>query len=400
MEERDRGVPTIFVVPLTQFFLGVLLFIALLHGQRDLIVLSLAVLGLILGAKLWARVSLSKIKSKLMVNKQKVFPDEKLTLTIHAENKKFLPVWLRMQVPISGRLYPSFGEKTVIREDSLWGYQRTHFECELTARRRGVHQIGPLHLLAGDLFDFFSREKKEEVFHQIIVYPRIVPLKSFPLPRRDFFGVPGAKSPVRDPIYILGTRDYQHSQPAKYIHWKASARHHRLQEKVFEPTEQEKVLLVVDVGQFAGLKAEEEFEALLEIVASLALKMDKRGYALGLVTNGVAVEGGSAIVPVGRNRQQLPAILEVLARLQMKSKGDLIHILRRGLEVHWGISCIHFSYKEDGTILAAQQYFSHRKTPVMFFVCQPRLTGEKDRPEAWHKIHSIHDIAVKESREV
>ena len=397
MEGQDRGVPTIFVIPLMQFFVALLLFIALLNGLRDLTVLTLLVLGMGFGAKLWARISLSGIKSHSAVNKQKVFPGEKLTLRINAENKKFLPVWLQMQVPVTGPIYPSSGETTLTKEDSLFWYQGTHFEWELTAQRRGVHQIGPSHILVGDLFAFFSREKKEEEFHQIIVYPRLVPLKSFPLPKRDFFGVPGAKSPVQDPIYILGTRDYQHGQPAKYIHWKASARHHRLQEKVFEPTEQEKVLLVVDVDQFASHKAEEEFENTLEIVASLAVRMDKRGYALGLVTNGAIVGGGAAIVPIARNRQQLASILEVLARLQMEPKGDLIDTLRRGLEVHWGMSCVHFSYKEDGTVVAAEQYFKHRKTPVMFFVCQPRFTSREDSSKVWHKIHCIDDICIKES---
>jgi uncharacterized protein (DUF58 family) len=353
-----------------------------------------------LGAKLWTRISLSGIESHSTVNKQKVFPGEKLTLRINAENRKFLPVWLQMQVPVTGPIYPSSGEKTLTKEDSLLWYQGTHFEWELTARRRGVHQIGPPRILAGDLFAFFSREREEEVVHPILVYPRLVPLKPFPLPRRDFFGVPGAKSPVQDPIYVLGTRDYQHGQPAKYIHWKASARHHRLQEKVFEPTEQEKVLLVVDVDQFASHKAEEEFENTLEIVASLAVRMDKRGYALGLVTNGVVVGGGAAIVPIARNRQQLPSILEVLARLQMESKGDLIDTLRRGLEVHWGMSCLHFSYEEDGTVLAAEEYFKHRKTPVMFFVCHPRLTPREDRSKVWHKIHCVDDIRIQESRRI
>jgi len=205
---------------------------------------------------------------------------------------------------------------------------------------------------------------------------------------------------VQDPIYILGTRDYQHGQPAKYIHWKASARHHRLQEKVFEPTEQEKVLLVVDVNQFASLKAKEEFEHTLEIVASLAVRMDKRRYALGLVTNGAVVGGGPAIVPIARNRQQLPAILEVLARLQMESNGDLIDTLRRGLEVHWGVSCVHFSYEEDGTVLAAEQYFKHRKTPVLFFVCRPRIPSGKEGSKVWHKIHCVDDICIEETKRI
>jgi uncharacterized protein (DUF58 family) len=283
------------------------------------------------------------------------------------------------------------------KESTLLWYQGTHFQWEFIAERRGVHHIGPLHIIAGDLLAFFSREKKAEESHPIIVYPRLIPLKSFSLPRRDFFGVSGAKSPVQDPIYILGTRDYQHGHPSKYIHWKASARHHRLQEKVFEPSEQEKVLLVVDVEQFASHKAEEAFEHTLETVASLAVQMDKRGYALGMVTNGVMVGGGSTFVPITRNRQQLPAILEVLARLQMETKGDILDLLRRGFELHWGMSCAHFSYEEDGTVAAADQYFKHRKTPVLFFVCHPNFISEEGHPKVWRQIRCLDEICIKEA---
>ena len=34
---------------------------------------------------------------------------------------------------------------------------------------------------------------------EVVVYPRLVPLKSLSLPRRDFFGIPGAESPVAGP---------------------------------------------------------------------------------------------------------------------------------------------------------------------------------------------------------
>lgn len=333
-----------------------------------------------------------------MIDKNKVFPCETLNLRISTENGKFLPVWLRMQVPVTGPIYSSSGETTLAKEDSLLWYQRTHFEWKLIAQRRGVHQIGPSHILTGDLFAFFSRERKEEEFHQIIVYPRLVPLKSFPLPRRDFFGVPGAKSPIHDPIYILGTRDYQHGHPAKYIHWKASARHHKLQEKIFESTEQEKILLVVDVDQFVSHNAEEDFENTLEIVASLAVRMDNQGYAIGLVTNGALVGECPAIVPIARNRKQLPAILEVLARIQMESKGDIISTLRSGLEIHGGVSCVHFSYEEDGTVAAAEQYFKYRKTPVLFFVCQHRFASKEDNHKVWRKTQCIDDICIKESK--
>ncbi len=394
MEGQDRGVPSLFTITLIQFFVGALLFIALLYGQRDLTVLTLLVLGVISGARLWARMSLSGIKYRLRIDKQKVFPGEKLTLKLSAENAKLLPIWLEMKVPIGSLLQRSSGERVLTKESSLLWYQRTHFEWDLTAERRGVYQIGPLHILAGDLFSFFSKHKRAEEFHSIIVYPRLVSLKSFSLPRRDFFGVPRAKSPVQDPIYILGTRDYQHGQPSKYIHWKASARHNRLQEKVFESTQQEKVLLVVNVDPFARCKAEEDFERTLEIVASLAVRLDQRGHSVGLVANGTVKGGGPAIVPVARNYQQLPAILELLARLQMKPDRDLKDLLRHRLALAWGISCVYFSHEEDETVFSAKEYFTQRKTPVTFFVCQPHLLAGEDRPEVQRKIYRLDDICT------
>jgi len=398
MEEQDPTVPSLFMIPLVQFLVGLLLFAALLHGQRDLIVLTLLVLGLFSGVKLWTRISLPGIKCHSSVDREKVFPDEKIILRTTAENNKFLPVWLQVKVPVDGSLDPSSGEGIRTNGSALLWHQRTYFQWELTAQRRGVHQIGPPRLLAGDLFAFSSREKREEQFHQIVVYPRLAPLKPFSLARTDFFGVPGAKSPVQDPIYILGTRDYQHGTPAKHIHWKASARHNRLQEKLFEPTAQEKVLLVVDVDPFAKREAVEPFERTLETVASLAVKLDRQNCAAGLMTNGDIVGGGQPIVPVAGNPQRLSAILELLARLQMKSKGKILDLLCGGLELPSSVSCVYFSYEEDETFGVVAQYLGHRRRPVTFFVCEPRLDSGGKSFKGLHQICSLDDLCAKEAK--
>ncbi len=394
MEGQDRGVPSLFTITLIQFFVGVLLFIALIYGHRDLTVLTLLVLGVISGARLWTRMSLSGLNYYLWVDKQKVFTGEKLTIKLSAENAKLLPIWLEMNVYIGNLLQVSSGERLLTKNGSLLWYQRTDFQWELTAERRGVYQIGPLYILAGDLFSFFSRHKRAEESYPIIVYPRLVPLKSISLPRRDFFGAPRAKSPVQDPIYILGTRDYQNGQPSKYIHWKASARQHRLQEKVFESTQQEKVLLVVNVEPFARRRAEEDFERTLEVVASLAVRLEQQGHSVGLVANGTLKGGGTALVPIARNHQQLPAILELLARLQMKPDRNLKDLLHHKLTLAWGISCVYFSHKEDETILSAKEYFTQRKTPVVFFVCQPHFPAGEERLEVQRKIYRLEDICT------
>ena len=72
------------------------------------------------------------------------------------------------------------------------------------------------------------------------------------------------------------------------------------------------------MSQFERANASESFERTLEVAGSLAVNSDERGYALGLVTNGV-VEGGPPALPIGRSPQKLSSILEILARLKMRA---------------------------------------------------------------------------------
>ncbi len=394
MEPQEHRVSSIFIVPLIVFFVGVLLFIALLHGQRDLTVFSILILGVVTGARLWSSYGLSGIRCSSTVDRDKVFPGERLSLTVKAENAKFLPVWLQMTVPVASPLHPDSERAAFTEESGLLWYQKARFQWDLVAQRRGVHRVGPPYIKAADIFGFFPRNREEHESLHVIVYPRLVPLRPISLPRRDLFGVPGSKSPVQDPVYILGTRDYQQWRPARYIHWKASARHNRLQEKVFEPSEQEKVLLAVEVSHFSKHNAEQGFEHTLEVVASLAVRLDQRGFAVGLATNGAVDGGGPTIVPIERNPGQLPAILEVLARLHMEAKWDLIAVLRHTFELPWGVSCVHFSYEEDEKTQHTEGYLQQRKVPIVRVVCRSVAASGAYERTGRGKIYGLEEIRI------
>lgn len=372
---QDSGVSSLFTVTLIQVVVGALLFIALLNGQRELAVLALLVLVIAVGARLWARASLSGMRYHLSLDRQQVFPGESVTAVVRAQNAKLLPIWVQALVP-AGALLRQTGETLLHDSTLLLWYQATEFRWALAATRRGVYPIGPLYMVTGDLFSFFSRRVRTSDQYALIVYPALVPLQPLSIARRDFFGVPGPASPVQDPIYILGTRDYQHGQPSKYIHWKASARHNRLQEKVFESTVQEKVLLVVDVDSFARAEAADDpdaaagFEESLQVVASLAVEFDARGSSVGFIADGILTGGGLAGVPVARNDHQPAAILESLARLEMKSERDLKDLLGRRLADAWGVSCVYFAYDETARVAAASGYLRQRRTPAVFVVCR------------------------------
>ena len=396
MSTQEDRLPSVFIIPLMQFFICILLFIALLYDLRDLTLLALLILGITIGAWLWSRFSLKGIRFTSVVDKHKLFPGESLILQVSAKNAKLLPVWLQMSVPLVDTLELADERNHFAKDCWLLSYQQARFNWSFVARRRGVHRFGSAHMQVGDLFGFFPREKRAAGGIDVIVYPRLVPLKPISLPRRDIFGVPGAKSPVQDPIYILGTRDYQPWRPARHIHWKASAHHNRLQEKVFEPSQQEKVLLAVEVNQFDKNHATESFEHTLEIAGSLAVQSHQRGCALGFITNAL-VEGGPSILPMGRSPQHLSAILEILARLKMKAMEDLTDAFHRVPQLSWGVSCIYFSYKQDKDSRAAAQFFSHKGIPMIFIVSGSGARWKQDAQKPGDKTVGMDALVIGET---
>lgn len=366
-DASDRDLPTIFFIPFVLVFVALFFFVALLNGQRDLTVLTLLILCIAGLAKLWSRQSLKHISCSLRLDKYKLFPDETLLVQATVENRKILPVWLRLIVPVSGGLSREGKSITEMTSETglLW-HQKTDLAWKLTALQRGVHQIGPLSITSGDLFGFFPRKRRLTTASEVVVFPRIVPVVPPPLPPRDFFGIPGARNPVQDPAYILGTRDYLPGSPAKHIHWKATARHHHLQEKIFEPSAQEKILIAVDVAPFAGSGKKASFEEMLENAASTALRLSERGCAVGLITNGRITGEASPVVAIARSPNQPAVILETLARLRMETSRDIIEMLQHQMGLASGISCLYFSMEEDETARRTRKYARSRRIPFRF----------------------------------
>jgi uncharacterized protein (DUF58 family) len=394
MEDSENRVSSLYIVPPVEFLVGIVLFCALLFRQGDLAILALVALVVGQGARLWSRFSLAGIQCTCRVDKEIVFPDETLTLNVAVENTKSLPVWLRVTVPLKEALKLSSqetGATSVSEQTGLLWYQRAWFEHRLVALRRGVHPIGPPRIVAGDLLGFFPREKKETGRLDVIVYPRLAPLKSMSFPRNDLFGVPGRKSPVQDPVYLLGTRDYQHRQPARYIHWKASARYGRLQEKVFEPSKQEKILLLVDVDRFEEKDARELFERMIEVVASLAVRFHEAKCSVGFMTNGSVYQGPS-MLRVGRDSTTPSSILNILARLDLHPVRSLEEMLGNGSALPWGLSCVYVSYERPEAQSWVERFFRNAKIPVTYILCGPGNDGDHGRKNTGERVYLLDDI--------
>ena len=380
---------TIFIAPPIVVLAFAFLFISLLTSQVQMTVMILLVLGLIGLTKLWSCYGFSNMVVESKPDKIRVFPNEHIRVEILVQNNKVLPVWIS-----AGVRTDETGLASETRDPEtgflLW-FQEMRFVFDFLALKRGCYPLGLAHITVSDLFRFFPRQRIQKDETDIMVFPKVFPVSPFFLPEHGFFGVPGARSPVKDPVYILGTRDYQSFTPVRHIHWKASARQAKLMEKVCEPSVQEKILIVVDVDLFFSHGAGDDFERMLEAAASMAVYFEDRGNAVGFMTNAVIKGDGPGFIPLRRNAETLSLILETLARMEMRPKHRLAEVFAQHISVLWGIHCIFCSHSMDASIVEMKDFYAGKRIPVKYFVSKIREREEDPGrlPDAVQSVESV-----------
>jgi uncharacterized protein (DUF58 family) len=358
------------------------LFVALLNDLPGFVALSVPVLVLIYGARLWSRLGPKKLRWDLEADRIRVFPGERVTLKIDVENGKALPVLVKVAVSSGNGLFSADDGSPLSREVRLLWYQRIRMRWRFTAQKRGWHCLGSSRISCGDLLGFFQRETRKAPGLYITVFPRLVPLKPPLLLEKELFGAPGARLPVEDPVYFIGARDYQNCRPARHIFWKASARYCRLQEKVFQPSARKKVFIVVEVDQFEENGAADVFERMLEAVGSLAAYFHGESCPVGMATNGIMAGGGRSVFPVSRKPEQVTHILEALARVRMNRQGSISELLRNIL-LPWGTGCIHAVFRKEKSPRGPADFFALRKAPVITLVCDGEGSTARGEPKTY-----------------
>jgi uncharacterized protein (DUF58 family) len=199
----------------------------------------------------------------------------------------------------------------------------------------------------------------------VIVYPRLIALAPLRLPRRDLLGKYAGQAPLEDPVQLEGVRDYRTGTPARRIHWRASARRDRLVEKMCEATTRENVLLIVRAEGFEPELHRARLERCLEVVASLAVRLEAQRCAVRLITNAALAPARVAEAEAGIAR-----VLELLARFEPRCEGDLLDRLRSSNIVSPTITVVSFSRTLDAGTAALHAYLEQRRIPLLRVACE------------------------------
>jgi uncharacterized protein (DUF58 family) len=304
--------------PFLYYFVGIIDTIVILIG----LFLSAALV-----AKAWSRLCLAGVTCLRSLSENRVFPGEKVKLTLHLANRKPLPLpWIRVdeQIPASltgeSRSQPgSTSVSALVRRSAalLW-YTSVRWTYTLECRKRGYYPFGPVEVTSGDIFGLYSRSLRLSTKDHIIVYPVIFPEISIPIP--SIYPMGNTKMErriVQDPTRAVGVRDYRLGDSMRHIHWKASARAQGLKVKVFEATTTFKIALFLSVDSFyrEGSFKEEDFELGISTVASIAFHVVDQGGPAGLFVNTRLADSGQAVsIFPSANRGQLAHVLEALAK--------------------------------------------------------------------------------------
>jgi uncharacterized protein (DUF58 family) len=185
-----------------------------------------------------------------------------------------------------------------------------------------VFRLGEVHLRSGDPFGLFERERviRDEV--ELLVYPRVVPLRRLALPlHHPSMDVASPSSPMTDPTRTAAVRNYQPDDPRRLIHWPTTARRGALHVRVLEPATSLHVMLLLDLRGFSfGLYRDELLESVLSAFASVAVFLQSQGAPIALLANTLS----PLVVPAGASVPHLQYVLECLARLSPRSGPPLV----------------------------------------------------------------------------
>ena len=306
----------------------VLILAGLLASQMLLIIVGVAVLAIWVSGKYWPRFAFSRLSYGRELERRRAFIGDVVDYHITVNNDKLLPmIWLDISdtfplgLQTGGTHRRGVGAEAELDHRitaSLLPYQKVTWRYRVRCRARGYHRIGPARLRSGDMFGLTSAEKHVTDVDYLLVYPHIIDLReSMLLWERPLGMSRGRRLLQDDPSRFVGLRDYLPSDPLKRIDWKATARHQKLESRIFEPAASRYMLIALNArtGDAAWQGSNRRlFERAVTIAASVAEYAEREGYNFGLVSNAIASYSSKWMsVAPGAGSPQLESVLQSLA---------------------------------------------------------------------------------------
>jgi uncharacterized protein (DUF58 family) len=151
----------------------------------------------------------------------------------------------------------------------------TRWRSTAECKRRGVHRLGPHQLTTGDPLFFYSLTIAFEQSENVLIYPRVVQLPRFQLPRGSATGDERQRRPLIGSLPASSVRHYQEWDSLRYVHWPTSAHRGQLMVRELELEPAGDVWIALDANRTTHRSEGERntFEMAIIAAASLAARL-------------------------------------------------------------------------------------------------------------------------------
>ncbi|MEM8859017.1 MAG: DUF58 domain-containing protein [Chloroflexota bacterium] len=305
---------------------------------------------------LWWKLSFVGLSSSIQLSEIRAFEGEEVELTISATNRKLLPIfWANMTYEIPGKLKlkdlnlviePSSQKASLRTYWSLGPRQTASRTFQIKCHERGTYFIGPYYIDTGDPIGIFRGRIQIPEFTSLIIYPKVFPLTPQRLPAQQPFGE--ARSVGRlfeDPIRTIGVREWRMGDSQRRIHWPVTAKYQTLHSRIYEPAEEEQILIFLNIAtleKFWHGTIPELQEQAIRVASSLAFELSEKRLAVGLIANGQLPRSDQPLkLMPGRAPSQLMIILELLAGVTPFASSSIEDLMMaEAPTISWGTTVV------------------------------------------------------------
>jgi uncharacterized protein (DUF58 family) len=277
-------------------------------GGRPLFIVSYTLVLLLVGAAVVGRRPLPLVGER-SESRPRLRAGETVSMSVRLRSPRRVSTFV-----LEERVPPALGEVASLPVAVLEQDDTVEHEYQLTCRRRGVYEIGPLVARYGDPFGLTRREMTLVEPVEVLVHPAVEDVTDRPLTR--MFEDPPFRPPVSRPwpsgFEFYGMRQYAPGDDVRRVVWRAYARTGQLLVREAEQgiTDKVTILLDQDVTYHSKGEVSGSFEAAVKVAASVGARDLKDGFSIRL-------EGSTGpLVPPLRGPASQIAMLDALARVE------------------------------------------------------------------------------------
>ncbi|MCL2404967.1 MAG: DUF58 domain-containing protein [Defluviitaleaceae bacterium] len=274
---------------------------------------------------------------------KEAFEGEQIYLTQDITNRKFLPLpWLFLSFHMSRNLIfldedTSADIPTKSKHDSdgksqnelfsVMMFQSVRRRVAFVCSRRGIYRFKRVTLTATNLMHSKQFSKDFRSVNRLVVFPKIIDASELEvLYKRMDAELLSHQLINPDPFEFRGIREYQPTDPAHTVNFKATAIAQQLMVNIHAPISSKRLHVILNLESYTTYPDRELFEHSIRLAASVAGHYINDNVNVAFTTNGqdldLATRGGGGLVNLrgGASTSHLYAIYEALARIDLTFK--------------------------------------------------------------------------------